>query len=178
MTFAASAPDVVTGIVAGGREEVGVNIAIGGLFGACLFTVTMVLAGCIRGAGEIEAEKKDLRRDIFFLSVAVLYFIVLTIIGEITPLLASGFLILYFVFLAYIVFEERRKKALKNSRSSRNPNRVNRAAAKKAGSPRKAPWSSPKTARPAAVRPDTAATVGRTCGRCRSPRAKKARSNR
>jgi len=109
LAFAASAPDVVTGIVAGGKEEGGVRIAIGGLFGACLFTVTVVLAGCIKGAKVIEADKNNLKRDICVLFMMICFFIVLTIIGKITPLFAAGFFMIYILFFFYVIWEDRRK---------------------------------------------------------------------
>ena len=109
LAFAASAPDVVTGIVAGGKEDGGIRIAVGGLFGACLFTITMVLAGCILGSKQIEAEKRDLTRDIGFLMLSVLYFGVLILCDEVTPLLASGFFVLYAIFFIYVVITEKKK---------------------------------------------------------------------
>jgi len=109
LAFAASAPDVVTGLVAGGKEEGGSRIVVGGLFGACLFTVTVVLAGCIKGAGEVHAEKRALARDIGFLLIAVLYFMVLTLFDAITPALAAGFFVIYGIFFVYVICTEKRK---------------------------------------------------------------------
>ncbi len=109
LAFAASAPDVITGIVAGGKEEGGTKVVIGGLFGACLFTVTIVLAGCILGMKQIHADKRALRRDIGCLLISVLYFMVLTVIGTITPLLACGFFAIYVLFFVYVIYEERKK---------------------------------------------------------------------
>jgi len=109
LAFAASAPDVITGIVAGGKEEGGTKVVIGGLFGACLFTVTVVLAGCILGTKQIHADKRALKRDIACLLVSVLYFMVLTVIGKITAPLAAGFFVLYALFFIYVIFEERKK---------------------------------------------------------------------
>jgi len=109
LAFAASAPDVVTGLVAGGKEEGGSRIIVGGLFGACLFTVTVVLAGCVKGAGEVHADKRALARDIGFLLLSVLYFMVLTLFEEITPLLAAGFFVIYVIFFVYVILTEKRK---------------------------------------------------------------------
>jgi len=110
LAFAASAPDVVTGLVAGGKEEGGSRIVVGGLFGACLFTVTVVLAGCVKGAGEVHADKKALARDIGFLLIAVLYFLVLTLFEEITPLMGCGFFVIYVIFFVYVILTEKRKR--------------------------------------------------------------------
>jgi len=109
LAFAASAPDVITGIVAGGKEEGGTKVVIGGLFGACLFTVTIVLAGCILGMKQIHADKRALRRDIGCLLISILYFMVLTVIGKITALLACGFFVIYGLFFVYVIYEERKK---------------------------------------------------------------------
>jgi len=51
LALANGASDVISGIVAGGKASGGFDIAVGGLFGACLFTITCVLANCIMGAG-------------------------------------------------------------------------------------------------------------------------------
>ena len=110
LAFAASAPDVVTGIVAGGRAQTGVQVAVGGLFGACLFTITVVLAGCILGAKEIHADKNDLLRDIGFLLLTVAYFMFIAAFKEITPLMASGFFMIYIVFFIFVIAQEKYRK--------------------------------------------------------------------
>ena len=109
VALANGATDVVSGIVAGGKESGGFQIAVGGLFGACLFTVTCVLARCIQGAGVIQTDASSLLRDIFFLLLATIYFVVLTLINKITPLLAAGFFLIYAIYFAVVIYQEKSK---------------------------------------------------------------------
>ena len=113
LAFANGATDVIAGIVAGGKETGGVQIAIGALFGACLFTVTCVLARCIQGAGTIRLNSSTLKRDIAFLLIATGYFIFLCLIDMITPVLAAGFFVIYVLYFCYILYMDKRKSAPK-----------------------------------------------------------------
>lgn len=109
LALATGAKDVISGLVAGRKESGGPSIAIGGIFGACLFTMTVVLARCIKGAGKIEIDAQSLKRNVFFMVVGILYFILLTIINKITWPLTLGFFAIYFVFLGYVIFKDRQK---------------------------------------------------------------------
>jgi len=102
-----SAPDVVTGIVVGGKASGSIDIATGGLFGGCLFTVTVILAGCIKGAKQIEVDICGLLRDIGFLLVGITYFMLLTVMNEVTPALACVFFGFYLAYFVFIVFQQR-----------------------------------------------------------------------
>jgi sodium/potassium/calcium exchanger 6 len=125
LAFSASASDVVTAVVAGGREETGVSVVLGGLFGACLFSVTVVLAGCIIGAKKIEIDKRDLTIDIGFLIVALIYFIFLTLFDEVSPLLVSGFFLIYVLFFAcYLKFSYRKPLVLSPQQPEERENNV------------------------------------------------------
>jgi len=115
LAFANGATDVVAGIVAGGKETGGITIAIGGLFGACLFTVTVVLARCIQGGGDIRTDDRGVKRDVIFLIIGTLYFIFLTFIQHITWFWASGFFVIYAVFILYVIHTERIRSARRAS---------------------------------------------------------------
>lgn len=108
LAFANGAADVLTGLVAGSKTEGGINIAIGGLFGALMFTITLVLVRCIQGAGEkgIDVEVEATIRDLGFMALGAIWFLFLALLGRITVPLASGFFVLYIVYVSYIVIHE------------------------------------------------------------------------
>jgi len=110
LALANGATDVIAGLAAGGKDEGGLSIATGGLFGACLFTVTCVLARCIAGGGEIKVDASGLKRDILFLAIATVYFMILTAINKITWYFSLGFFVIYFLFIGYVVYTEQKKR--------------------------------------------------------------------
>jgi len=109
VAFANGATDVIAGLSAGGKEG-GIQIAIGALFGATLFTITCVLARCIQGAGEIEVNAGGVKRDIGFLLIAVGYFIMLSIMDTITLVLTLGFFVIYITYFLYVLKQEQKGK--------------------------------------------------------------------
>ncbi len=115
VALANGACDVIAGIVAGGKESGGVQIAIGAIFGGCLFTITCVLARCIQATGFIQSDSGSIKRDISFLIAGICYFLFLTAINKITPLLACGFFVIYALYFCYVVYQERKKRAPKET---------------------------------------------------------------
>ena len=111
-----SAPEVITGIVVGGKASGSMELATGGLIGGCFFTITIILAACIRSAGDIKVDVHAFKRDILFLIVGVLYFIFLTIIDKVTPVLACGYFVLYVVYVAYVFIHQKFQKRRKSIR--------------------------------------------------------------
>jgi len=109
LALANGASDVAAGLTAGGKGSAGLSIAVGGLFGASLFTTTMALSRCIAGAGTIRVDPTMLKTNITFLLLAVLYFVFLTIIGTITWYTAIGFFVIYGVFFGYVLYTENSK---------------------------------------------------------------------
>jgi sodium/potassium/calcium exchanger 6 len=108
LAFANGCNDVISGFVAGGKPiKEGLGVAIGGLFGACLFTCTIVLARCISGAGIIQTNKRNLIRDAGFILIATVYFAILAFIGKITSPLAAGFLIIYAIYIGIVLYQEK-----------------------------------------------------------------------
>lgn len=96
--------EVIAGLVAGASGSAGVSIAIGGLFGACFFTITIILARCMQGGGSIQVDEVSMKRDATFLVIGVAYFIILTAIDNITWYMAFGFIVIYILFIVYVVF--------------------------------------------------------------------------
>ena len=115
VALANGACDVIAGIVAGGKESGGVQIAIGAIFGGCLFTITCVLARCIQATGFIQSDSGSIKRDISFLVAGVCYFLFLAAINKITPILACGFFVIYGLYFCYVVYQERKKRAPKET---------------------------------------------------------------
>lgn len=115
LALANGATDVIAGFVAGGKDSGGVTIAIGGLFGACLFTVTLVLARCIAGAGSIKVDAQGFMRDITFMLIATIYFIILLAVNKISWPMACGFFVIYIIFLSYVIWYEKHKQQVHTS---------------------------------------------------------------
>lgn len=112
LAFANGAADVISGVVAGGKAADGIDIAVGGLFGACLFTITVVFARCIQGGGEIKVDRDSFFRDCTFLLLATIYFIVISLTGYLSLPTAIGFLIIYGFYIGVVVVQEKRKRAI------------------------------------------------------------------
>lgn len=111
VALANGATDVVAGLVAGTKDQsTGFPIAVGALFGACLFTVTCVLARCLQGSATIKVDSSSFVRDVSFLLLATVYFIFLTIINEITPALASVFFMFYVGYFAIVIYQNKKKE--------------------------------------------------------------------
>ena len=108
LALSGGSTDVVSGFVAGGKGPGGVQIVVGALFGAILFTETVVLARCIQGATVIHANPSTLVRDIVFMLIAIVYFMILCVINTVTPLLACGFFLIYFVYFGFVIYQEKK----------------------------------------------------------------------
>ena len=85
LAFANGAPDVITSVVASNKNEEGITLAIGSIFGAGLFCTTVVLACVILASGEngITNRGSSLVRDISFYLVGTTFIIILAVIGEV-----------------------------------------------------------------------------------------------
>lgn len=111
VALANGATDVVAGLVAGSKgSDQGFPIAVGALFGACLFTVTCVLARCLQGSPTIKVDHASFIRDVSFLLLATVYFIFLTVINEITPILAAVYFMFYAGYFAIVIYQNRKKE--------------------------------------------------------------------
>lgn len=100
-----SANDVITGIVAGGKSSNGVLIATGGLLGACLFTITIVFARCIQGAGHIRIVKSSFLRDSGFMLLALIYLFIIASVGPVTLPMVCVFFVFYAIYFAVVVYQ-------------------------------------------------------------------------
>ena len=134
LALANGAADCITGIVAGGKGASGVYIAMGGLFGAALFTVTVVFARCIQGDAEAKSKHKDAQpnegisvdpkvfvRDVSFILSAALYFYIVASFTAFTiPLVCFYFVIyiLYFVVVIYQISRDNKGKKKENEKKT------------------------------------------------------------
>lgn len=119
LALANGAADVITGIVAGGKGSSGVYIAMGGLFGAALFTVTVVFARCIQG--DYDSKKKDMKegqvyegfnvepkvfvRDVSFILMAGVYFYIIASVTTFTFLLVCVYLVIYVLYFIVVFYQ-------------------------------------------------------------------------
>ena len=108
LALSGGSTDVVSGFVAGGKGAGGVQIVVGALFGAVLFTETIVLARCIQGATIIHANPSTLVRDIVFMLITIVYFLILCVVNTVTPLNACGFFLIYFVYFGIVIYQEKK----------------------------------------------------------------------
>ncbi len=108
VALANGAPDVIAAFAAGGNEDQGVLVPLGGLLGAGVFTIAIILAVCILFSPTkmIATEKQALRRDCVFYLFGTLYVLALGIYGEINIWGAMGFFVQYLVFIVVVLYQE------------------------------------------------------------------------
>jgi len=123
LALANGAADVITGIVAGGKGQNGVFIAMGGLFGAGLFTVTCVFSRCIQG--DMAFKKKEnpdkeyegievkpgvMVRDVSFILLAAVYFFIVASVTSFTIPLVCVYLLIYIIFFCVAFYQIKTSK--------------------------------------------------------------------
>lgn len=108
VALANGAPDVIAAFAAGGNADQGVLVPLGGLLGAGVFTIAIILAVCILFSPTkmIATEKSALRRDCVFYLFGTLYVFALGIYGEINIWGAMGFFVQYLVFIIVVLYQE------------------------------------------------------------------------
>lgn len=104
LAFANGAPDILAVISAAGEED-GIYIAVGNLFGACLFSATLVIGRCISVCPKpIVMESKFWNRDLIFYIITLTVVLIYGIIGKLNVWLSVSFFAIYAVYLAVVIF--------------------------------------------------------------------------
>lgn len=112
VALANGAPDIVTAIAAGGSENpTGYYTALGSIFGANLFTTTVILAGCIFTSRQLKSEAFGTIRDLVFFIIATVFIVTLGIITQISLESAIGYFSVYLVFLVFVIIAEYKIRA-------------------------------------------------------------------
>jgi len=108
VALANGASDVISAWAAGGNEDTGVLLPLGALFGAGIFTLTLILCVSIlvSPGKKIQTDRASLTRDCFFYLLACAYFLVFGFIGKIYLWTILGVFFMYFVFICVAVYYE------------------------------------------------------------------------
>lgn len=107
VALANGAPDIITAFAAGGSSsDTGIYTALGAIFGANLFTTTIILAGCIVAASGLKSEAFGTTRDLVFFIIASLFVLSLGFSRQITFPGAIGYFSVYGIFLIFVLFGE------------------------------------------------------------------------
>lgn len=112
VALANGANDVIVAFAAGGSADpAGFYTALGSIFGANLFTTTVVFARCIYGAGgEIKANTFSTSRDMIFFIIASSYILIAGLFGKIPVPVAFGFFGVYALYFCFVIWAEYRLK--------------------------------------------------------------------
>ena len=103
MAFANGAGDIISALSAGSNPD-SMYISVGGLFGACIFGGTVVLAYCIyKSEEEIVMPKGEWIRDLSFYLFASLIILLFGYIGEIYFWMSICYLLVYVVYFTIVV---------------------------------------------------------------------------
>lgn len=104
LAFANGAPDILASISAAGEED-GIYIVVGNLFGACLFSSTLVIGRCIGVCPKpIQMQPQFWNRDLFFYIATLLMLVTYGCIGKINLVFSISFFVMYFIYLAVVIF--------------------------------------------------------------------------
>jgi len=111
IALANGVPDVISAIVAGeSRHQGGIDLAFGALFGASVFTTTIVLARVVRQCKSLTFPSKNLVRDCGFYLLAELYLLYLGTLKTIDKAHVIGFVSIYGMFIVTVLIQEYRFK--------------------------------------------------------------------
>ncbi len=104
LAFANGAPDILSVISAGGEED-GIYIAIGNLFGACLFAATLVIGKCITACPKpIVMQPASWNRDLIFYMLALVMVLIYGVMGHIHLWMAFSFFGVYVIYLGVVIY--------------------------------------------------------------------------
>ena len=115
----------------GNEDESGINFAIGSIFGGALFVTSITVALVIEKAGgQITPNPKMFMRDVLFYFFANSIILIYGIIEEITWWMALLFILIYFIYLAYVLYLEKNTPATPTSQME-NDEKANKEKCKK-----------------------------------------------
>ena len=104
-------PDVISAFVAGrSQHQGGTDLAFGALFGASIFTTTIVLARVVRQCKSLTFPSKNMIRDCGFYLLAELYLLYLGTLKTIDKAHVIGFVSIYGMFIVTVAIQEYRFK--------------------------------------------------------------------
>lgn len=110
MAFANGAPDIIASITASDSDD-GVYIAVGGLFGACVFANCVVLSYCVLRAKEaVPMPPIEWIRDLGFYIIAGVVILIYGFIGYVNMYMAIGFLFIYIIYFILVLYLNRKDK--------------------------------------------------------------------
>ena len=105
--FANGAPDIISAYAASQiKDDSGVNLAFGALFGASVFTTTIVLARVIQNSKNLQLSGRVLLRDCGFYIAAEIYLFYLATSSEIDIVHGIALFILYILYVMVVIYYE------------------------------------------------------------------------
>ena len=105
--FANGAPDIISAYAASQiKDDSGVNLAFGALFGASVFTTTIVLARVIQNSRNLQLSGRILLRDCGFYIAAEIYLFYLATSSKIDLLHGIVLFTLYVLYVMVIIYDE------------------------------------------------------------------------
>lgn len=103
LAFANGAPDVLSALSAGAEED-GIYIAVGNLFGACLFSSTLVIGRCISTCpNPIVMEAQFWNRDLLFYIGTLIVVVIYGSIGSLSLWNSLTFFGIYLVYITIVI---------------------------------------------------------------------------
>jgi sodium/potassium/calcium exchanger 6 len=111
LAFSNGATDVITALVAGSRNE-GDELAIGALFGASTFAITIILASVIWAVpGNLinDLKRGNLVRDIITYLIATSVFLIFAFKETNYAIIGIILIMIYFIYVFIVWLEERKK---------------------------------------------------------------------
>jgi sodium/potassium/calcium exchanger 6 len=104
LAFANGAPDILAVISAAGEED-GIYIAVGNLFGACLFSITLVIGRCITVCPKpVVMQPHFWNRDLIFYIITLMVVLIYGMIGSLNIWFSASFFLIYLVYLGVVIY--------------------------------------------------------------------------
>lgn len=110
IALANGSPDVIASFSAAGQpptDGASTFLAVGSIFGANLFTTTVVLFRVLTNTDSIKMQYQTILRDLIFFIVATISIIVFGFIGYINQYMTIGYVILYLSYCAIVLIQEK-----------------------------------------------------------------------
>mmetsp|Transcript_23000 Transcript_23000/g.26695 ORF Transcript_23000/g.26695 Transcript_23000/m.26695 type:complete len:560 (-) Transcript_23000:161-1840(-) len=110
VALANGAPDVISAFSFVSGDAKSFFTSLGSIFGANLFTTTVVLARCIFGANRLKVDAFGPSRDLTFFVITTFYLITLGLTIGIPTGAAVGFLMIYITYFLVVLYGEYQDK--------------------------------------------------------------------